>query len=161
MVDVAPIPRADSASIFDLSITSHGILGLFTALSSTMSWFLLESKMAKCNDRYEELSPYHIITMVLGYALFFASLFKFRVTLYEASELLHNVFGLAMMALGAAGMYVAYLEFHRPCIRIPTHPNATKTVIDWGDDKLLTVFLVDVITVMLTLATGISFIMGM
>lgn len=51
---------------------------------------------------------------------------------------------------------VACLESSRPCECI-ARKNVTRDVIELQDDKLLRIFLIDLITVMLTLATGISY----
>jgi len=94
-------------------INYYGFLGLFVALATVSSYFLIKEKGCSV-EAYENLQVIHLVGAVCGIILFALGFFNIAGILYDIKIVFFLVI-IAIAVIGCAMFWGTYIAFANPC----------------------------------------------
>jgi len=139
----------------------YGMLGLFVALASLASFFILKNKDCSvlAGEDYPKLEIIQITGTICGGVLFLLSFFNIAGILYDIKILFFAAI-VAILIVGGVMFWGAYIAFTQPCTESILGINAAvfeKNAFKAEDGHNIAVFVLDIIAGLMLFSIGGTF----
>jgi uncharacterized membrane protein YjjP (DUF1212 family) len=139
----------------------YGMLGLFVALASLASFFILKDKNCTigAGEDYQKLEIIQITGTICGGVLFLLSFFNIAGILYDIKILFFAAI-VAILIIGGVMFWGAYVAFSEPCTELILGINAAlfeKNAFKAEDGHNIAVFVLDIVAGMMLFSIGFTF----
>jgi len=139
----------------------YGFLGLFVALASLASYFILKDKDCKflTGDEFPKLEAIQIAGTICGGVLFLLSFFNIAGVLYDIKVVFFAVI-VAILIVGGVMFWGAFIAFSEPCVESIFGINSAvfdKNAFKAEDGHNIAVLVLDAIAGMMLFSIGFTF----